>query len=121
MLGLVLAAVALAVAVPLRGYLAQRDVLAKAELERQQLEDQVAELQARKAALQDPTYIKAEARRRLQYVSPGETVYRIIAPEVKESAPAGSAGAKPAPPAAPWYGQLWDSLVDPATEPAPDR
>lgn len=110
-LGVVLVAVALAVAVPLRGFLHQRDELAKAVADQQALEQQVVELEERKGALQDPNYIKAEARRRLQYVSPGETVYRIVSPEVSEpkaTRPA-SSGKKPEP--VPWYGRMWDTLT----------
>ena len=46
----------------------------------QDLEQQRDELQARKAALYDPDYIAAEARRRLQYVTPGDTVFVVHAP-----------------------------------------
>ncbi len=113
MLGVVLVAVALAIAVPLRGYLHQRDELAKALAEQQSLEQQVADLKERKAALQDPNYIKAEARRRLQYVSPGETVYRIVAPPAAEPTdPAAAATDAPAGAAEPWYGQMWDTLTE---------
>lgn len=113
-LGAVLIAVALAIAVPLRSYLHQRDDLAKALVQQQQLEQQVADLRHKKAALQDPNYVKAEARRRLQYVSPGETVYRVVAPQA--AAPATSGSATPSTPASkdaqqPWYGQLWDTLT----------
>lgn len=102
---------ALAVAVPLRGYLHQRDELAKAVVQQRDLEMQVAELEQRKAALQDPNYIKTEARRRLQYVSPGETVYRVVAPEVKE--PRAAAGATvPQRDQNPWYGKMWDTLTE---------
>ncbi len=119
-LGAVLIAVALAIAVPLRSYLQQRDDLAKALAQQQQLEQQVADLQQKKAALQDPNYVKAEARRRLQYVSPGETVYRVVAPQAAAPMAAGSktaAGSAKSSTAAkdalqPWYGQMWDTLTE---------
>lgn len=110
-LGVVLIAVALAIAVPLRGYLHQRDELAKAVVDQQALERQVVELQDRKAALQDPNYIKVEARRRLQYVSPGETVYRIVSPDVSEPKATRPVGSASKPEKAPWYGQMWDALT----------
>lgn len=113
MLGLVLVAVALAIAGPLRSYLQNRDDLSEALAEQQSLEQQVADLEQRKAALQDPNYVKAEARRRLQYVSPGETVYRIVAPPVADPAKPGATGAAASSgPAEPWYGQLWDTLTE---------
>lgn len=110
-LGVALIAVALAVAVPLRGYLHQRDELAKAVADQQALEQQVVELKERKAALQDPNYIKVEARRRLQYVSPGETVYRIVSPEVSAPTVSRPAGSEKKSGQAPWYGLLWDTLT----------
>ena len=42
--------------------------------------------QARKVALSDPDYIAAEARRRLQYVTPGDTVFVVHAPALAPSA-----------------------------------
>lgn len=119
-LGAVLIAVAMAIAVPLRSYLQQRDDLAKALAQQQQLEQQVADLQQKKAALQDPNYVKAEARRRLQYVSPGETVYRVVAPQAAAPTATGSktaGGSAKSPTAAkdaqqPWYGQMWDTLTE---------
>src|SRR5690349_5652024 len=74
-LGFVLCAVALSVAFPLRNYLEQRADLAAAVSSQQDLEQQRAELQARKDALLDNDYVAAEARRRLQYVTPGDTVF----------------------------------------------
>jgi cell division protein FtsB len=111
-LGLVLCAVALSVAFPLRNYLEQRTELADAVASQQSLEQQRDELQARKNALQDAAYVAAEARRRLQYVTPGETVFVVHAPDLGADAPSGAAA-----PASdqPWYGSLWDTLAEPGT------
>lgn len=111
-LGLVLCAVALSVAFPLRNYLEQRAELADAVVAQQSLEHQRDELQARKSALQDSGYVAAEARRRLQYVTPGETVFVVHAPALGEAAQPGSAA-----PARdqPWYGSLWDTLSESGT------
>ncbi len=79
-LGLALCAVALSLAYPLRNYLGQQGAERAAVAEQHQLEDQIADLEAQQAALQDPAYIKAEAKRRLQYVSPGDTVYVVKVP-----------------------------------------
>lgn len=110
-LGTVLIVVAIAVAGPIRDYLQRRDELARATQQQTQLEQQVTDLQSRKAALQDPNYVRAEARRRLQYVSPNETVYRIVAPPQTPAGDAPAAGPV-APGAAPWYGRLWDTLTE---------
>jgi cell division protein FtsB len=106
-LGLVLCAVALSVAFPLRSYLEQRTELAQAVSAQQDLEQQRDELQARKVALSDPDYIAAEARRRLQYVTPGDTVFVVHSPAL---APSGADAAAAATSDEPWYGTLWDTL-----------
>ena len=77
-----LCAVALSVAFPLRNYLEQRAELAAAVAAQQDLEQQRDELQARKDALLDTDYVAAEARRRLQYVTPGDTVFVVHAPRL---------------------------------------
>ena len=111
-LGLVLCAVALSVAFPLRNYLEQRTELADAVASQQALEQQRDELQARKNALQDASYVAAEARRRLQYVTPGETVFVVHAPDVGADA---QTGVLTTPSDQPWYGSLWDTLAEPGT------
>ncbi len=119
MLGLALCAVALSVAYPVRNYLSQRAQETAVVAQQHELEQQIVDLQARKAALQDPAYIKAEAKRRLQYVSPGDTVYVVRAPPLPTSpagaatSPAGAGAAAAQAPAAapdPWYAALWDTL-----------
>jgi len=80
-LALVVCALALSVAVPLRNYLGQRSELAEMQQQQQRLREQVDELERRKAELQDPAQVEAEARRRLRYVHPGETPYIVQLPE----------------------------------------
>jgi cell division protein FtsL len=76
-----MAAVALTLAYPLRAYLKQETQEQHAVAEQHRLKDEIADLKARQAALKDPAYIKAEAKRRLQYVSPGDTVYVVKVPK----------------------------------------
>ena len=111
-LGLVLCAIALSVAFPLRSYLAQRTELAQAVATQQDLELQRDELQARKIALEDPDYIAAEAKRRLQYVTPGDTVFVVHAPVLSTAADIAAAEAADD---LPWYGSLWNSLSEDGT------
>src|SRR5690349_4101366 len=79
-LATVVGALALSIAVPLRTYLSQRDEVAVQERRQAELHAQVQQLQERKAQLQDPAQIQAEARRRLRYVMPGETPYMVQLP-----------------------------------------
>jgi cell division protein FtsB len=78
---IVFCALALSVAVPLRTYLGQRDDVARQEQLQAELRSQVDALEARKAELDDPAQVEAEARRRLRYVMPGETPYIVELPE----------------------------------------
>jgi cell division protein FtsB len=109
-LGLVLCAVALTLAYPLRNYLAQREALAQVTSQQQALDKQIADLQAQQAALSDPDYIAAQAKERLRYVSPGDTVYRIVLPAGTGKS-TDSAAAAPAP--QPWFENMWDTLSEP--------
>lgn len=106
---IVVCALAFTIAVPLRTYLSQRSEVAAEQQRRTALQDNVAELEARKAQLADPAQVQAEARRRLRYVMPGETPYMVQLPEdkqrqnpVQEQAP---------PPSGPWYERLWDQAT----------
>lgn len=108
-LGLVLCAVALSLAFPLRSLLQQREALSAAQETQQVLEQQKTDLLARRSALLDPDYVAAEARRRLQYVKPGDTVFVVHAPDLTPTdAGAGTATS----PSGPWYGDLWATLSD---------
>jgi len=110
-LGLVFCTVAVLLAVPLRNYLAERATLGAELNDQQQLQAQLANLDEEKAALADPAYIAAEAKRRLQYVKPGDTVYVVYAPALPVVAASAAAAPKPA---VAWYSHLWDTLSDPA-------
>jgi cell division protein FtsB len=77
---IVVCALALSVAVPLRTYLGQRDEVELQEKRQAEFRAQVDALEDRKAQLDDPAQVEAEARRRLRYVMPGETPYMVELP-----------------------------------------
>lgn len=134
-LGLALSVVALSLAYPLRGYLQQQSAERQSVAEQHQLEGQISDLEAQISALKDPAYIRSEAKRRLQYVTPGDTVYVVKLPPSLIPAPAtnpdnadlatatspgegvadpgtvgtGGATAKTTGPA-PWYDSVWSTL-----------
>jgi cell division protein FtsB len=109
---LVVCALALSVAVPLRNYIGQRQELAAVEADQRRLAAQVAELSQQRQRLADPAQVAAQARSRLGYVTPGETPYVVQLPEDVARAAAIS---KPQPKGQ-WYQQLWADVrgVDPA-------
>jgi cell division protein FtsB len=107
-LAVVVCAMALSVAVPLRNYVGQRSELAVAHEQQQILRDQVGELERRRALLADPSHIEAQARERLRYVRAGETPYVVQLPP-KPAAPDQAAAQDE--PEKPWFTVLWESIV----------
>jgi len=112
-LGLVVCTLVLSVAYPAKQYLSQRGAIARLAQEKAAAEQRVAVLADQAGRLRDPAYVRAEARRRLQYVMPGDTVYVVITP----GGGSGSVAPRPqrTPSAAPkahqpWYEQLWGTV-----------
>jgi hypothetical protein len=109
-LGLVVCALVLSLAYPAKEFLAQRGEIGRLQDEQRQAQARVAALEERKRQLADPAYVRAQARARLHYVLPGETVYVVVPPP-------GSGAGSDAKPEAPeggedgsWYGRLWGTV-----------
>lgn len=119
-LGLVLCALLLSAAVPLREFMAQRGDIGRTQTAQAAQRQRIAALEAQQQRLNDPVYVRQEARERFGFVLPGETLYTVLrpgaaqAPETRD----GGSEAVPEPPARPWYGELWSS-VQSADRPAP--
>jgi cell division protein FtsB len=111
-LGLVCCALVVSAALPLRQYLSQRGQIAAAEAKQAAAAARVKALEGQLEQLQDPAYVKGQARSRLHYVLPGETAYVVLAPSARPAAPgrAAVAGATATGPEAPWYSQVWGSV-----------
>jgi cell division protein FtsB len=101
-LALVVCAVALTVAVPLRNYVSQRQELAAVTERQQTLAAEVDRLTADRTRLSDPGEVAAQARSRLGYVQPGEVPYVVQLPGAGADDTAPDAGA-----GMPWYQTLW--------------
>jgi hypothetical protein len=113
----VLAAVAVVLALLVLPYvqkwMVQQREIAAVRADNAKARQQVGALETERNRWQDPEYVKAEARRRLFYVMPGETGFVVV-----DSQPPQKAAADPAHAAAaqvkngdrPWFGDLWDSL-----------
>ncbi|MGI9064345.1 MAG: FtsB family cell division protein [Pseudonocardiaceae bacterium] len=102
-LAVLVAALGLSVAVPLQNYVGVQGELAAVRDDQTRLADQVAELERRRALLEKPVHVEAQARERLRYVRPGETPYIVQLPP--------PAAVVPAPePEVPWFTRLWRSL-----------
>lgn len=107
-LALVVCALVLSLAYPLKQYLAQRGQIAQLEQANAQKQKQVDELSRRKQQLQDPDYIKMLARQRLQFVVPGETQFVIV--DKGQSGGADGSGKAGGKAGGQWYSKLWGSV-----------
>ena len=118
-LGLVLCALVLSAALPLREFLSQRARITEMEQDQAAQRTRVSALEDRRRLLDDPAYVASLARERLHFVRPGETTYVVIAPEVEpDPAPASErADADSGQP--PWYSQLLGSVQEADRSAAP--
>ena len=111
-LGLAVCALVVSAALPLREYLSARGHIASVQAAQAAQEQRVAGLRAQLTQLQDPAYVRSQARLRLHFVLPGETAYVVIAPKGSTGTPVGKAvsGTTATGPEAPWYSQVWGSV-----------
>jgi cell division protein FtsB len=82
-LGAVLILLAVVLAPPLHRYLGARGALQQAEQQRGEDQRQLAALRHQLARWDEPAYIEQQARDRLQFAMPGDTVYVVIRPGEK--------------------------------------
>jgi cell division protein FtsB len=118
LLAVVLGALVLSLALPVREYVRQRSEISALQAEKASREAQVAALQQRLKQWDDPAFVQTQARQRLQYVMPGEVGYVVLDPA---EAPAPTRERREAAATAveqPWYTRLWGS-VEKADEPTP--
>ena len=109
-LALVLAVVVVALALPVRGFLAQRAEIAELTSRKAAAEQAIDQLQEQKRLWGDDDYVRTQARSRLHYVMPGETGYVVVTPELEpvEARPVAPVG-EVSTPVTPWFTTLWDS------------
>lgn len=105
-LAVVVCALALTVAVPLRNYVSQRQELARISEQQQALSREVDDLTRQRAELSDPEQVAAEARSRLGYVRPGETPYVVQLPAPPPPDPYAPGTGTP------WFQRLWRDVSE---------
>jgi cell division protein FtsB len=104
-LAVVLCAIALSLAYPVREYIAQRRQIDQLQAQRQLLTSQMNQLQQQQQQLNDPSYVEQLARNELHLCLRGQTCYVVI------DGRSGGSGARPdAASLTPWYERLWQSV-----------
>ncbi len=103
-LGLILLALMLAYAYPVRLYLSQQAQIQALQTAQAAQRAEIKNLNQQSQEWNDPAFIKAEARARFFMVPPGTKTY------VVQQAPVPPATTKTAKPTTTWYSQLWSSL-----------
>jgi cell division protein FtsL len=104
-LAVVICAIALSLAYPVREYVAQRRQIDQLVAQQQTMLAQVANLEAQQARLSSRSYIEQLARRELDMCYPGTQCYIV---EGGQSLITTAHSPRPAP--APWYAKLWQSV-----------
>src|ERR1700744_370428 len=102
LLAVVICAIALSLAYPVREYIAQRQQVDQLLAQQQSLAAPVSALQGESVKLTQTWYIEQEARDTLHMCFPHEQCYQVVSGQ-----PAKASVAKPQVAADPWYAKLW--------------
>jgi cell division protein FtsL len=103
-LAVVICAIALSLAYPVREYIAQRRQIDQLQAERQMLNGQLQALQHEQQRLADPAYIEQLARNKLHMCLKGQTCYVVIGGRTAHRGTATAASLMP------WYERMWESV-----------
>ena len=112
-LAVVICAIALSLAYPVRAYMAQRQQIDQLVAQQQTMLTQVKNLRAEQARLSDRSYIEQLARQELDRCFPGTQCYVV---EGGQSLSTGTRPQQSGP--TPWYAKLWRSVQQADANPA---
>jgi cell division protein FtsB len=105
LLAVVICAIALSLAYPVREYIAQRQQIDQLLAQQQTMSAQVRALEAEDSKLSQTWYIEQEAQQQLHMCFPQEQCYEVVSGQ-----PAKASVSKPQVVADPWYAKLWESV-----------
>ncbi|HEX4816398.1 MAG TPA: septum formation initiator family protein [Nonomuraea sp.] len=105
-LAVVVCAIAMSLAYPVREYISLRRSIAELRAEKARVEAERQALLARDRQADDPNWIKKTAKERLHYCGPGEKCFVVMEPEPDKR----QAAVQQAPTVPPWYETLWESV-----------
>jgi cell division protein FtsB len=96
---------------PLHRFLQSRSDVANAARQLRSDQSELAQLRQQEALWNDPGYIQQQARQRLQFAMPGDTVYVVVdkgaKSDIEKTAGTGGAGTNQGKT---WNERLWDSV-----------
>jgi cell division protein FtsL len=104
-LAVVICAIALSLAYPVREYIAQRRQIDQLQAERQQLATTLRQLEQEQGRLNDPAYIEQLAGKNLHMCMRGDTCYVVISDHPHHSGARADAASL-----TPWYERVWQSV-----------
>ena len=105
-LAVVICAIALSLAYPVREYIAERRQIDQLAALNTQLAGQITRLRAERRAYSSPAYIEQQARDQLHMCFPAQKCYIVIYPSHPRGKSAqGQSGT-------PWYSALWKSVKE---------
>ena len=112
LLAVVICAIALSLAYPVREYIAQRQQIDQLLAQQQTLAAQVQAYQQDYNKLGQAWYIEQQARSELHMCFPDEECYEVISGQPPKAA------SRPQPPPDPWYDKLYQSVKSADSQPA---
>ncbi len=112
-LAVVLCAIALSLAYPVREYIAQRRQIDQLQVQQQAIAARLSTLKTEQRQLNSNSYVEQQAEDRLHMCLPTVTCYVVINPQPPHSAQAASAPGS----GTPWYEHLWQSVRQADREP----
>lgn len=105
-LAVVVCAIAMSLAYPVREYISLRRSISELRAEKARVEAEKQALLARDRQSDDPNWIKKTAKERLHYCGPGEKCYVVMEPDQSRQ----QAAVKQPTVVPPWYETLWESV-----------
>jgi cell division protein FtsB len=114
LLAVVICAIALSLAYPVREYIAQRQQIDQLLAQQQTMSEQVKALQEQNSKLSQTWYVEQQARDELHMCFPNEQCYEVISGQPASTSRTAAAHAA----VDPWYSKLWASVRRADQEPA---
>ncbi|MEV4106944.1 septum formation initiator family protein [Nonomuraea sp. NPDC049695] len=105
-LAIVVCAIAMSLAYPVREYISLRRSIAELRAEKARVEAEKQALLERDRQTNDPNWIKKTAKERLFYCGPGEKCFVVM----ERQQPKQQTAVQQQPAAPPWYQTLWESV-----------